>query len=141
VLTKPLAAHTFYATLETLKETTREGDPVLEPIDAEALFDRVGGRMHILSKMVDLFIEELPGQLDALQQAIYKQNSEDLQRTAHALKGTVANFEAESACEIARKLEDMGHRRSHTGTRKLYHQLEKDLNLVKNALQNLITRA
>ena len=109
-------------------------------IDEKAIFERVGGKMHILTRMVAVFFEELPDQLDTLKQAIDKKKSEDLQRAAHALKGTVANFGAKSAYEMAQKLENMGRLSLHTGTHDMYQQLETELALVKSALQNLTTQ-
>src|SRR5207249_11965600 len=60
------------------------------------------------SVLVDLFLQDLPGQVAAVRAAIHGCDPIALDRAAHTLKGAVANFHAGPTVEAARRLEMMG---------------------------------
>ena len=107
------------------------------PIDIDRIMTRVGGRRQILKKMVDIFTEELPDQIAALHRAIDQQSPEDLRQAAHALKGSVANFDAKAAYEAAFALEQMGKSNDLNQAPATFQTLERELSAVQNALKEL----
>jgi HPt (histidine-containing phosphotransfer) domain-containing protein len=76
-------------------------------IDQEVLMERFGG-MELLPRFYGHFHEQLPSQLVAIQEALQKQDSKELEETAHRLKGAIANFSTDEAFTVAAELEKMG---------------------------------
>jgi two-component system sensor histidine kinase/response regulator len=89
-------------TLETTLVTTAAG------IDRQMALSRVGGDAELLKEIAQLFIDDYPKALEDIREAANRGDAKSLERCAHGLKGSVANFGAPSAVEAARKLESMG---------------------------------
>ena len=80
-------------------------EQVLERATALA---RVGGDLDLLKEIAALFLEEYPRELDEIRKAVATSNSHMLERSAHGLKGSVANFGARAAVDAAFQLEQFG---------------------------------
>jgi HPt (histidine-containing phosphotransfer) domain-containing protein len=89
-------------TLETTLVPTAAG------IDRQVALSRVGGDAELLKEIALLFIDDYPRAMEDIRQAADRGDAKSLERSAHGLKGSVANFGAPSAVEAARKLESMG---------------------------------
>lgn len=61
----------------------------------------------VIVEIIDIFIDECPGRLEALEQNIEEANFDMLRFNAHSLKGVVANFSAPPAFEKVKELEKM----------------------------------
>ena len=133
-LIRPVRADLLVAVLQNLNVPVASQTP---PIDIDRIMTRVGGRRQILKKMVDIFTEELPDQIVALHRAIAQQSPEDLRQAAHALKGSVANFDAKAAYEVAFALEQMGKSNDLSQASETCQVLERELSAVQNALKEL----
>ena len=138
-LIRPIRADQLFALLQTLPPSN--ASPETPPIDVQGIMARVGGRMQILKKMVDIFSKELPDQIAALHRAIDQHSSEDLRQAAHALKGAVANFDASAAYQMATALEQMGQADHLRDARLTCQQLERELSAVQTALEELTSSA
>jgi two-component system sensor histidine kinase/response regulator len=62
----------------------------------------------LLREISTMFLEECPRMLEEIQAAIDGGDAVLVHRIAHNLKGLVSNFGAETAYEIAVKIENMG---------------------------------
>jgi HPt (histidine-containing phosphotransfer) domain-containing protein len=82
--------------------------PVQPLLDRELALDRVGGDGELLKEIAVLFLETYPEALEEIRDATTRQDAKALERSAHGLKGSVANFGAPTAVESARNLEYMG---------------------------------
>jgi len=80
-------------------------EQVLERATALA---RVGGDLDLLKEIGALFLDEYPRALDDIHQALATGDSQLLERAAHGLKGSVANFGAHAAVDAAFQLEQLG---------------------------------
>ena len=80
-------------------------------LDRAAALARVGGDLDLLKEIATLFLEEYPRELDDLRKAIATGDAHLLERTAHGLKGSVANFGARAAVDAAFLLEQFGKAR------------------------------
>jgi len=87
---------------EVLLETT---NPIM---DRKLALSRVGGDLELLREIGQLFLEEYPGLLARLTAAVASNDAHAVDRTAHSIKGSVANFGAQSAYDAALALEQMG---------------------------------
>jgi two-component system sensor histidine kinase/response regulator len=80
--------------------------------DEAALSDRVlarvGGDRQLLLEISRLFVDDAPGHLRRIQEALDARDGESLRRAAHTLKGAAANFDASRLVDAARSLEELG---------------------------------
>ena len=91
----------------------------------------VDGDKELLRMLVGVLLEEYPSQLTELKEFIEKNDSEQLQRMAHSLKGSVGNFGAEKAYALAYELEVMGRDGRLGDARRVIEELEQQMNRVK----------
>jgi signal transduction histidine kinase/DNA-binding NarL/FixJ family response regulator/HPt (histidine-containing phosphotransfer) domain-containing protein len=67
-----------------------------------------GGNEKLMSSLVGILLTDAPKTLAVMGRAIAQNNTADLSRAAHLLKGSLAIFGASKAVESARSLEAMG---------------------------------
>jgi len=73
-------------------------------LDKAAILDRLGGDEDILAMMVDLFLQDVDNNCNALLAAVGGEQSE-LQREAHTIKALLATFSDDAGAELAHVLE------------------------------------
>ncbi len=86
--------------------STDSGNAVLDRTVAMA---RVGGDVELLKEIAVLFLEEYPRVLVDLHKAVEAGDAKAVERNAHGLKGSVANFGARAVVDAAFELEQLGH--------------------------------
>jgi HPt (histidine-containing phosphotransfer) domain-containing protein len=79
-------------------------------IDRTALLDRVGGDVDLLREITNIFLAEYPALIGDIQEAVASRDARKLERAAHSLKGSVANFGAQGAVDASYRLETIGRR-------------------------------
>src|SRR4051794_41096338 len=91
-------------------DTTRAKSAVNQPVDLNlpSLLDRVGGDSSLLREIAAIFLDEVPGLLAEMEAAADAGDALRLQHAAHAVKGSVANFEVAPVTQAALTLELMG---------------------------------
>jgi len=77
-------------------------------LDRELAMVRVGGDEELLKELAQLFLEEYPRLMAELHAAHEKGDAAQVERTAHGLKGSVANFGAKQAVDAAYAIEQLG---------------------------------
>ena len=77
-------------------------------LDRAAALSRVGGDLDLLKEIAALFLDEYPRELDEIRRALAAGDAGTLERSAHGLKGSVANFGAAAAVDAAFQLEQLG---------------------------------
>jgi HPt (histidine-containing phosphotransfer) domain-containing protein len=78
-------------------------------LDRATALARVGGDLDLLKEIAGLFLDEYPRALDDIHKALTTGDAQTLERAAHGLKGSVANFGARAAVDAAFQLEQLGH--------------------------------
>ncbi len=73
--------------------------------DKTAALKRAGGETKRLLPLIELFLEDMPVQLDLLQQALDSRNMEQIRRTAHTIKGVSANLSGLRVQQLAAQME------------------------------------
>ena len=71
----------------------------------DTLLARVGGSHEVLQEIIVLFLEDCPKLVEAIRSALANGDAQAVYRAAHTLKGSIGNFEAHTAVEIAQRLE------------------------------------
>jgi two-component system sensor histidine kinase/response regulator len=111
--------------------------PVTTALDRPLALSRVGGDTELLKEIAQLFIDEYPRVLGELREAIAHRDAKAIERTAHGLKGSVANFGASAAVEAACRLETMGREQQLAEVSHVIHTLELALAALRPELESL----
>lgn len=145
-IAKPIQARALFQTIENLALYARQfpidtldptGQPAHEIVNKEEALARVDGDEALLAEMVDLFQEEFPDMMRALEHAIAQHDSEAVARVAHRLKGAVGNFSAHATFEAALQLETLARQNDMEAATSAYNQLMKELERLQLALLSL----
>jgi HPt (histidine-containing phosphotransfer) domain-containing protein len=114
-LTKPIRPKELYdmvdhyiATKDEVSLSIDSTSTARGPIDVAQLLDRLDGDRILIAELVDIFRVDCPGNLRFAQEAIDRQDANGLWRSAHKLKGALANLSAIEASTIAAELEVIG---------------------------------
>jgi HPt (histidine-containing phosphotransfer) domain-containing protein len=89
--------------------------------------------------MVQLFREDAPKALQALQRSVKAGDPERVRTAAHAIKGSLATMGATSAVEIARSLETMGRDGKLGGAAHALGSLRDEVRRLQDALADLVS--
>jgi CheY-like chemotaxis protein len=127
----------FFASKVCSTETPSVESELRESVDKTALLTRVGGDAQLLHELIDLFLMECPRMMDEVRKALENQNAKTLERTAHALKGSVGNFNINTATDAALNLERMGQSGDLSLARVAFEDLEGELAWVTPALERI----
>lgn len=111
--------------------------PPAASLDHEVALARVGGDPELLKEIAVLFLENYQIWLAELREAAAKGDPDAVQRTAHGLKGSVANFGARDAVEASLKIENLCRNHDLTGLPESLASLEAALETLRGDLESL----
>lgn len=130
-LSRPLQIVEFHDCVRSVRQIASAGElPVAsaaESIDWKVALEAVGGRRELLTELLEIFDNEYPATLMAIQTAIEQQDRKHLQMSAHQLKGCLRYFGPTTASGLAGRLEDMGRSGRMDGAVKLIQPLVESL--------------
>ena len=106
-------------------------------LDRDLALARVGGDAELLKELAILFLEEYPRLLTELHAATDRGDAKTVERTAHGLKGSVANFGAQAATEAALLVEQLGREQKLVEVGNALNTLELALAAVRVELSAL----
>ncbi len=106
-------------------------------IDRQLALARVGGDAELLKEIAQLFLEDYPKAMEEIRAAADHRDAKELERSAHGLKGSVANFGATEAMEAARALETMGRAQQLVEVEQVIRTLELALAALRPELEAL----
>ena len=76
--------------------------------DETAALERIGGDRGLLAEIAVLFLQEYPELLKSIRAGVASQDAVLVERSAHSLKGSAANFGAYACVESALEIERHG---------------------------------
>jgi len=106
--------------------------------DRTKVLERVEGDETLLRELVQIFLEESPKQLTLLQRAIETANPEQIERTAHSLKGELSYLGLPEAARKAKDLEQMGHERTLRAAVNLFPAFRAEVSGATAAMRHLL---
>jgi HPt (histidine-containing phosphotransfer) domain-containing protein len=109
-----------------------------EHFDSGALWNRVHGDLTLLRELVDLFAAEIPGMLAKIEKAIQQDSPSDLEKASHKIKGSMLQFSAHAAADIALQLEENGRLGSMAGTGNLLQKLRQEISELQQTLDAMV---
>ncbi len=110
--------------------------PVEAIIDWDAALELVGGSDEVLSELMAVFFEETTQILPAMRIAITQQNTVEVRRLAHTIKGAASCFAAGPAVAAALRLEMIGRDGELGEAVEACDTLAYELGRLKQALTN-----
>ena len=143
-ISKPLNPQQLYEIIESVitpgaaAKNVAVAAEAAEPVfDRAALLARVENDQELLREIVGLFLAEAPELLQTVRHSIECRDTALLEHSAHALKGSVGNFGAKGAYEVALKLETMGRAGDLSGAPETLTELEAKISRLESALAAL----
>ncbi len=106
--------------------------------DKEALLRAFDNDLGFFKEVVDMFVSDYPKMMSDISKAIDTGDAATLRRTAHALKGMLGNFHAETAAQKAYRLEEMGREGHLSHAHEAYEALAGDMAGLKQMFLNMI---
>ncbi len=114
--------------------------PVGAAFDERRLLDFAAGDAEFLVGLVDLFVETVPHQMEAIAEAIAAVDGDALRRAAHQLKGSVGNFSAERARRWAFELEKCGRSERFDEAPVAFERLAGEIEALQEGLERMVGR-
>jgi CheY-like chemotaxis protein len=137
---KPVQTRDLLAAIEALQigerpdAKDRAVGMAADILDETALLERVGGDRAFLKDLIELFLADSTGQLTEIEDAIARNDAAQVQRTSHAMKGSVGNFCTLSAVESAARLEIRGCTGDLNGAENDFVDLKRSIHALRAAL-------
>ena len=99
----------------------------------------LGGDEELFQEIAEMFFEESQENMALLRAAIDAGDSQNIMKSAHALKGMVSNFAAHGVRAPALRLEKMGRRSELADAGATFTLLEVHINELGRALRETLT--
>jgi len=109
-------------------------------VDLEAALDQIGGDRELLAEISVIFLDSYPNQVAELERNLADGDLPLAARTAHAIKGAVANFGAPGAAAAALAVEDAAKTGDMGSTQAAFARLKDALAAVHAGLAPLAGR-
>jgi len=144
-LSKPISDRELGAVLASAVAAARAPaaatSAVTDPFDRRRVLEFAGGDVEFLRSLVDLLAESAPRQLAEIEAALAAGDTGAAHRGAHQLKGSVGNFGAAAAHDVALALESAARRGALEECRALVPDLRAALAALTSALRALAEEA
>jgi two-component system, sensor histidine kinase and response regulator len=116
-------------------KTASLSQDTLTTIDLPALRARVEDDLDLMREMIDLFLDSSPMLLAELESGITRQDSQTIERAAHALKGALQSLAAGPAARAALRVEELGRNGELQILESALHDLQDELQRLNTELQ------
>jgi PAS domain S-box-containing protein len=143
-ISKPIHPVELFAEIERCLGSQKVNSPMMqisqeknELIDRVSLLERVEGDQELLTEMIQIFIEEAPALMKAMQEALQSGDMVVLERSAHSLKGAVGNLSSNSTATAALKVEQDAKNKDVQSAKESLAKVEEVMKLLLPALSEL----
>lgn len=106
-------------------------------IDIPELIARLDNDFELYMELLDLFINDSASLISQIENAINNRDPEALRKTAHTLKGAVANFSAPGAYKAASILEQTGINKELTNAGAQFLKLKTEIDSVIKEMKKI----
>lgn len=140
-VSKPIEAAKLFDVIEAAVNQSRlQGKsvrPVTKKFDIDALINYFDGDVELVATLAAIFADSSSVQLSEIAGAVAQGNTEALEYSAHALKGSVANFQAQAAVDSAATLEQMARTGDLAMADSVFAVLKKEIQQLREELDTL----
>jgi HPt (histidine-containing phosphotransfer) domain-containing protein len=102
------------------------------------LWEDMDADEDLIRELISLFLDDAPKQLGNAREAFVRADSRELGRIAHTLKSSSLYYGAKNLSDVCQEIESICKQGQMTNTELLIVELEKEFELVKNALQSMM---
>ncbi|QJX45939.1 response regulator [Hymenobacter taeanensis] len=139
-LTKPYSEAELYNLLAQTSQRQQTPLPAPPPVASQPeglrydfyMLGKLASNKEFIRKMLELFIERVPGQVKTLQQAVEQEDWEAVAREAHTLKSTFGSLNIQPETSHLRRLEELAELQAPK------HELSPLSNAVCKATQQFV---
>ena len=103
-----------------------------KPIDCDALLGRCMGRIDLMQRILNSFVDRVGDDVETLVTAIAKQDSPEISRLAHKIKGASMTVSAVELANTAESIERLVDAALSDELPKMAQQLEQEQSRVLN---------
>lgn len=132
-ISKPMSSSELMSVLSAVQSPAAKAGA----FDLASSLRRVDDDLECFYEMAEMLLEDAPGQVAAIHEAIESQDAAKLQSSAHRLKGSLIPFDASAAADAVQALETMGYESRLTHAATEYRTLYDALQQLLLALQQL----
>ena len=102
-------------------------DPFDPPINFDDIHHRLGIELDLVLDMLEILLEDAPGHIKRIEEAIADRDTTALAAAAHRLKGAAGNLGAEPLFEAAKDIETLGRGGDLDGASARFPALEEEV--------------
>jgi HPt (histidine-containing phosphotransfer) domain-containing protein len=111
---------------------------VLSTFDRDDFLKRLEGDEELFVAVIRLFLQDCPGQLEAIEAALDARSAEDIRISAHALKGSAATLSAFRLAKAAETMERLGAERQLDEAAAVWTLVSAEASLVTELLRRQV---
>jgi HPt (histidine-containing phosphotransfer) domain-containing protein len=120
--------------LEAASSLIGQGDAVV--FDRAGVMQRLEGDRELAKVVMEVFLDDLPRQLECLRDLVASGDAQGTGRQAHSIKGAAANVGGERMRRVAMEMERAADAGNLTGVKTRMDKLQAEFRLLKDALQD-----
>lgn len=109
-----------------------------EIINRSELEERLDRDFSLFTELTDLFFDDSLSLLKKIEDSIKRRDADSLRKTAHTLKGAVANFSAPRAYDAAFELETAGRDNRMDQTEEKFTLLKKEIDNLTLEMKSIL---
>ncbi len=98
--------------------------------DLKYLTETVGGKKNLILEIMDVFLKQVPEELEAINQAISKEDYATIKSFAHTMKSSVSIMGISTLLPVLQEMEDLAAGIGHSGDHQISRILELNQKLV-----------
>jgi HPt (histidine-containing phosphotransfer) domain-containing protein len=121
-------------------ERPEDADPVLDPSVLATLQERERGQSQLLSHLIRLYLQEVPVELAALQEAMAQGVASRVEDLAHGLRGSSAQLGATRMSRLCAALQEAGGRPDRRQAAQVA-ELRREFDRVRVTLEAVLSEA
>ncbi|MFO7906844.1 MAG: Hpt domain-containing protein, partial [Pirellulaceae bacterium] len=150
-LAKPLRPQRLVELIESVASLKPQGEPAETPsesspreqpgFDLDHALQSLDNDNDLLLGQMKFFLQDTPGLLTQLEEAIEADDARSVQLAAHRLKGTLARYAYQDAVATALELENKGKSGQLDGASQLLEQLRSMVGHLTTAIQDYVTQS
>jgi two-component system, sensor histidine kinase and response regulator len=94
----------------------------------------------LLQRVLHAFIDDTPGHLATLRDAIAARNAGSVRKVAHSLKSSSANVGADTLAQLSKDMEQLGRNDTTSGAAALLAAMEREFTAVRGTLSSMFAK-
>jgi len=138
-VTKPFSFGELERALTRWLPADRKAQAASQHVDPQVLERmralRGNGASDLVTRIIGVYLDDAPGRLRSMQEAVARGDAAGMGRAAHAFKSASANLGAKGLAELCVRMESLGRASSTTGADRLMTEIETEYRQVAAELK------